>query len=86
MNDPEFDILRSLVVRAFRSDVAREQITPDLTLFGGGLELDSFALVDLVMGIEKEFGVKFCEEDFTIENFANIRAISALIERSRSEN
>ena len=38
-------------------------------------------MLDLVMAIEKTFGVQFSEEDFAVENFANINAIIELISK-----
>ncbi len=83
MNETNFDILRSLVLKVSKSDAAPKDVTPDLALFDDGLGMDSFAVVDLIMGVERDFGVQFREEDFVVENFANIRAIMALVERSQ---
>lgn len=83
MNNTELDTLRALVLKASRTDVTPEKITLETDLFEEGLGLDSFAVVELIMGIERAFCIQFREEDFMVENFANIRAIKALIEQSR---
>ncbi|WP_372886724.1 acyl carrier protein [Shimia sp.] len=86
MTEAEFDILRKLVLGAAKSDLCPADLPLDLALFEDGLGMDSFAVVDLVMGVEGAFGVQFREADFVVENFADIRAIAALVGRRRSGN
>lgn len=44
--------------------------------------LDSFDLMTLVSTLESRFGVKIDGTDILPENFANVGAISALLERT----
>lgn len=69
--------LVKLVIRELAIDPAR--IGPDTPLFEGGLELDSFAVVDLVMRIETHFGVQFSDADFLPETFADFRTLGAVV-------
>ena len=49
------------------------------SLFESGL-LDSFALPDLVSGLEKEFGIKIPDSDLNPRKFESVSRISEYIE------
>lgn len=57
-----------------------EGVTPDdidnaAALFGDGLGLDSIDALELVIGIEKEFGVRIQDEDMGSKAFASVNAL-----------
>lgn len=57
-----------------------EGITPDdiddaAPLFGDGLGLDSIDALELVIGIEKEFGVRIQDEEVGTKAFASVNAL-----------
>jgi acyl carrier protein len=56
--------------------VSEKSITPkdDESLFTSGL-LDSFALTDFVVGLEKEFSVKIPDSDMTARKFDTIQKV-----------
>lgn len=84
MNDADLELLRRLVLTAAKVDMELGDLSLDQALFEDGLGLDSFAIVDLVMAVERAFGVQFRDEDFLVGNFASIRAIGALVDRCRA--
>jgi acyl carrier protein len=51
---------------------------PEESLFDSGI-LDSFALADLVAGLEKEFGVKIPDSDLTPRKFESVARIQAYL-------
>ena len=53
---------------------------PDTRLFDDGLQLDSFATVELISRIEEEYDFEFSDEDFIPENFVDLSTICALVE------
>lgn len=69
--------LVGLVARELKLDPA--SIAPDTPLFEEGLELDSFAVVDLVTRLENHFDVRLSDEDFSPENFVNLRTLADVI-------
>ncbi len=73
------DDLVALIVRELKIDPA--QIAPETPLFEGGLELDSFAVVDLISRIEAQFGFQLADADFSAENFTDIGTLSGVISR-----
>lgn len=46
--------------------------------------IDSFEIVNLVMGLEDMFGVEIEPEEITPDNFKTIENIVGLVEKSRS--
>ncbi|MCA8958035.1 MAG: acyl carrier protein [Planctomycetes bacterium] len=53
---------------------------PDAPLIQGGF-LDSLTLVSLVIALQREFGIRLDLADMRAENFADVLAITALVER-----
>jgi acyl carrier protein len=52
---------------------------PNADLVDGG-PIDSFAIIDIVEGLEDAFGVAFTPEDMRYENFSTLTHIVDLIE------
>ncbi len=59
-----------------------EDIDDAAPLFGGGLGLDSIDALELVIGIEKTFGVRIQDEEVGAKAFASV---NALVEFMRSK-
>ena len=74
----------SEVVTLLAEATARPQseLRPDTKLFDGGLQLDSFATVELISQIEEHYDFEFSDEDFLPENFVDLSTLCALVERS----
>jgi acyl carrier protein len=60
------------LARAARSDL--DQVADDTELFSTGL-VDSFAMVELLVFLEKHTGVKLGPEDINLENLDSIARI-----------
>ncbi len=71
--------LRSLV--AERMFPLGEGFTDDCDLYAEGL--DSMALMQLILLLEQEMGVRIGPEDLAKENFQSLAAIAALVERKQ---
>ena len=54
--------VRNLIVRQLRLEMRPEDLADDAQLFGGALGLDSIDALELVVGIEKEFGVSIADQ------------------------
>lgn len=79
MNTSVTNDLIALIVRELKIDAA--QVAPALPFFEGGLELDSFAVVDLVSRIEAHFGFQLADADFRPENFVDVQTLGGVIAR-----
>lgn len=53
-------------------------------LFGEGLGLDSIDALELVLGLEQEFGIKVEDEEVGVKAFASVDALVDFIEQKKS--
>ena len=67
--------LRALVQKIAQKPIPQD---PDESLFESGV-LDSFALTDVVGGIEEEFAIKVPDKDLTPRKFDSIARMEAYI-------
>ncbi len=67
---------RQAQIRRVVAEIAGKPVEVDMdeSLFNSGL-LDSFALVTLVHGLEKEFAIKIPDSDFIPQRFDSISRI-----------
>ena len=59
-------------------------LTADSRLFGSLPELDSMAVIMVVVAIEERFGITFEDEEITAEAFATVGSLAHLVDRKRS--
>lgn len=80
MADPLTDRLKNLLIRTLRlEDVTAADISNNEPLIGGGLDLDSIDALELVVSLEKEFGVKISNSEESREALASIDSLAAYI-------
>ncbi len=78
MNDPLADRIKKLIVETLRlEDVDPQQIENDKPLIGSGLALDSIDALELVVRIEKEFGIKISSSE---ESRMALASVASLVE------
>ena len=74
--------VKELIVRQLKLDLDPASIKDDAPLFGdadGGLGLDSIDALELVLGVEKEFGIKVQDEEVGVKAFASVDALCDFI-------
>ena len=76
--------VKRMIVDRLRLDVEPEQIDDGAPLFGEGLALDSVDVLELVVGVEKEFGVVIEDAEEGRNVFQSIEAMVAYIQRKAS--
>ena len=84
INSLKEDIKRFIVKRLRLPDVAPESIGDSDPLFGGGLDLDSVDLLDLVVGVEKEYGIRIASAAEGREVLASVNSLAEHVSRSRA--
>jgi acyl carrier protein len=78
--DPLTARLKQLIVETLRlEDVVPEDIPDDEPLVGGGLSLDSIDALELVVGLEKEFGIKIASSEEASRALASVSALAAYV-------
>lgn len=73
------DRLKKLLVERLKLQVDPAQIDDNAPLFGEGLGLDSIDALELVVGLEQEFGVQVPDEAVGREAFASINALAEFV-------
>jgi acyl carrier protein len=73
--------IQGIIVEQLDLARAARDLGPDTLLFHGGLELDSFGIVELISALETHFSFEFEEADFQEEHFRSIGTLGALVAR-----
>ena len=76
--------IKESVVRCLRLTLVPTDIPDDIALFGSGLGLDSIDALELVLELERRYGLKITDERMGKTVFASINAIAAAIEQLRA--
>jgi acyl carrier protein len=71
-------LIRAFLGRYF----GNRQVDDAVDLFASGF-INSMAALQLVLFVEKQFGVKVETEDLTLDNFRSVDALTALVERKQ---
>ena len=66
-------------------NISPHDIVEDAQLVGGDLGLDSIDVLELVMMIEKDYGVKIDNKELGVKVFASLNALADYIYHHRSE-
>jgi acyl carrier protein len=66
-------------------DVMPEDIRDEEQLVGGELGIDSIDVLELVMMIEKDYGVKIENKQLGVKVFASVRALATYIAQNQTE-
>ncbi len=73
--------IKNLIVNSLHLDGMKpEMIEDDAPLFGEGLGLDSVDALELVVALEKEFGIKIKSQEMGREVFSSVSSLSQFIE------
>jgi acyl carrier protein len=73
------DVKKLIIERLKLEEIAVADIDTDAPLFGEGLGLDSIDALELVIGLEKEYGVSIPDAEVGREVFQSVRTIAQYI-------
>jgi acyl carrier protein len=82
-NDPLVAELARKLVDTLGLDLAPESVDPAAPLIGAGLGIDSIDTLELVVLIEKDYGVKIDNRAAGVEAFASLNALAGFIRQRR---
>ena len=66
--------------------ITPDSIDAEALLVGGELGLDSIDVLELVMMIEKDYGIRIDNKELGIRVFASLKALAEYIHQNRPEN
>lgn len=66
-------------------DVRPEEIDPDAPLVGGGIGIDSIDILELVLMLEKDYGVKIETREVGVKAFASLAALAGFVRENRTK-
>jgi acyl carrier protein len=86
MNFPELKTqIKHLMVENLMLQTSAEEIADDLPLFGpGGLGLDSVDALQLVVALDKNYGLKISDPEAAKGILQNVNTIAAAIQKHQS--
>src|SRR5215471_4839159 len=79
MGDAIAECLKGFIAKELEVNLDVDHVDVETPLFEGGLELDSFAVVELIALIEAHYGFEFSEDDFCAPHFENIDTLAQLV-------
>jgi acyl carrier protein len=71
--------IKRTIVERLKLDLDPTQIGDATPLFGDGLGLDSIDALELVLGIEQEFGVKIDDEEVGARALASVTSLAEFV-------
>jgi acyl carrier protein len=78
--------LKPLILKSLRiTDLTPEDLRDDQSLLGGELEIDSIDVLQLVLEIERHFGIKLVEGNFNQKYLESVNSLAAIIETKVAE-
>ena len=83
MTDPLRADIKQAIVRSLRLPIAPTEIEDDTPLFGEGLGLDSIDVLELVLELERSFGVTIADEQTGAKVLRTVNTIAAYVEATR---
>jgi acyl carrier protein len=84
MMETLINTLKSQIITVLKlSDVKPEDIDADAPLVGGGLGLDSIDTLELLVLLEKEYGVTVPDVNVGRKVFASVRSLASYIQENR---
>jgi len=72
--------IKELLVQSLRLPFPASQIADDVRLFGEGLGLDSIDALEVVLAVERTFGVSISDEQTAKRVLQSVNAIAEFIE------
>ena len=80
------DQVKEAIVRCLRMPIKPDEIGADMPLFGEGLGLDSIDALEIVLELQRSFGVVVSDEQMGQRVLRSVRTIVDFIDSSRVQS
>ena len=78
--------LKPIILKSLRiTDLTPADLPDNQPLLGGQLEIDSIDILQLVMEIERHFGIKLVQDNFDKKYLESVDSLAAIIELKVAE-
>jgi acyl carrier protein len=78
--------LKPIILNSLRiTDLTPNDLRDDQPLLGGELEIDSIDILQLVLEIERHFGIKLVQGNFNQKDLESVNSLAAVIESKMAE-
>jgi acyl carrier protein len=85
MNELILDLKQEIIKALNLEDVTPDDINDDAPLFGDGLGLDSIDALELIVLMEKNYGIKLSDPAQGREIFKSVRIMAEYIQSNRTK-
>ncbi|MCT1525190.1 MULTISPECIES: phosphopantetheine-binding protein [Sphingobacterium] len=80
------NLLKQQIIEVLNlEDISVADIQDDDALFGDGLGLDSIDALELIVLLDKQYGIKLADPKQGKEIFASINTLAAFVEQNRTK-
>lgn len=77
--------IREIIANDLDVNIRIDEITDDASLYDGGIGLDSIAIVNFIVIIEKKFNISFDESEINAKLFNSINDLAGFVHTKVSE-
>jgi acyl carrier protein len=85
MNDIIEELKTKILTVLDLPDVTPDDITPDSELVGGDLGLDSIDILEIVMMLEKDYGVRIDNRELGAKVLVSLKTLAAYVETQQAD-
>ena len=85
MSDLHKELKKNIIAQLNLEDLQPSDIENDEPLFGDGLGLDSIDALELIVLLEKDYGIKLSDPQQGKEIFASVNTMAEFIEKNRTK-
>ena len=78
-------LVKAGIIKQLNIDMAPEDLDPERALFGEGLGLDSIDALELIVLIDRDFGIKIGDPKEARKVFQSVRVMAEFIQENRKK-
>ena len=78
-------VVKAGIIKQLNIDMTPEALEDDMALFGEGLGLDSIDALELIVMIDRDFGIKIGDPKEARKIFQSVRVMAEYIQENRTK-